>query len=210
MPLALYAVGAVPVSLRAFVPEAVLDLGLLALAIGVGWLAAWFFARAATIPLLTVTPFALASAAVARDQLASSLAHPSVPCRRDTMSTPSRPLVAAAAAAAIVATAILAAASGSVASAAAKTNAGPAACRGIEHLAVPGAERLEHACLADLTTTGTLATGHTDSNEFTGFGGLSVPEASSRRRSQASSSTATSRTSPPSTPPMGGTTTPSS
>ena len=40
---------------------------------------------------------------------------------------------------------------------------------------MPGAERLEYACLADLTTTGTIATGHTDSNEFTGFGGLSVP-----------------------------------
>ena len=44
-------------------------------------------------------------------------------------------------------------------------------------LTVPGAERLEAACLGDLTTTGTLLTGHTDSNEFTGFGGLSVPGA---------------------------------
>ena len=35
VPLALYAVGAVPVSLRAFVPEAVLDLGLLTLAVGI-------------------------------------------------------------------------------------------------------------------------------------------------------------------------------
>jgi hypothetical protein len=61
-PLALYALGAVPVSFRAFVPEAVLDLGLLALAIGVAWLAAWFYARAAAIAPPTVTPVALASA----------------------------------------------------------------------------------------------------------------------------------------------------
>jgi len=61
-PLALYALGAVPVSFRAFVPEAVLDLGLLALAIGAGWLAAWFYARAAAIAPPAVTSFALASA----------------------------------------------------------------------------------------------------------------------------------------------------
>jgi Tannase and feruloyl esterase len=93
------------------------------------------------------------------------------------MRTPSRPLVAAAAAASIVATAILAGTNGTAAATAAKTRVGPVACRGIEHLAVSGAERLEYACLADLTTTGTIATGHTDSNEFTGFGGLSVPGA---------------------------------
>ena len=40
-PLAMYAAGAVPVSLRAFVPEVVLDLGLVTLAGGVGWLAVW-------------------------------------------------------------------------------------------------------------------------------------------------------------------------
>ena len=45
-PLVLYAVGAVPVSLRAFVPEAALDLGLVTMAVGIGWLATWFFARA--------------------------------------------------------------------------------------------------------------------------------------------------------------------
>ncbi|GAB7192582.1 hypothetical protein NUM3379_32910 [Kineococcus sp. NUM-3379] len=39
--LALYAAGAVPVALRAFVPELVLDLGLVVLAAGVAWLAAW-------------------------------------------------------------------------------------------------------------------------------------------------------------------------
>src|SRR5215207_9190926 len=40
MPLAIYAIGAVPVSFRAFVPEVALDLGLLALAVGAGWLGA--------------------------------------------------------------------------------------------------------------------------------------------------------------------------
>ena len=59
-PLALYALGAIPVSFRAFVPEAVLDLGLLALAMGAGWLGAWLFARAAAIATPFVTPSALA------------------------------------------------------------------------------------------------------------------------------------------------------
>ena len=45
-PLALYAIGALPVSLRAFVPEAVLDLGLVTLAAGIAWLGAWFFTQA--------------------------------------------------------------------------------------------------------------------------------------------------------------------
>jgi len=45
VPLVLYAVGAVPVSLRAFVPEAVLDLGLVVLAAGIAWLAIWLFDR---------------------------------------------------------------------------------------------------------------------------------------------------------------------
>jgi hypothetical protein len=43
VPLVMYAVGAVPVAFRAFVPEAVLDLGLLTLAVGIAWLAGWFF-----------------------------------------------------------------------------------------------------------------------------------------------------------------------
>jgi hypothetical protein len=43
LPLAMYVVGAVPVAFRAFVPEAVLDLGLLTLAVGIAWLAGWFF-----------------------------------------------------------------------------------------------------------------------------------------------------------------------
>ena len=60
-PLALYAVGAVPVSFRAFVPEAVLDLGLVALAVGAGWLAAWFFTRATAITTPANTAFGLAA-----------------------------------------------------------------------------------------------------------------------------------------------------
>lgn len=44
-PLILYAIGAVAVALRAFVPEVVLDLGLLTLAVGLGWLAIWLFNR---------------------------------------------------------------------------------------------------------------------------------------------------------------------
>ena len=48
-PLVLYAVGAVPVSLRAFVPEVVLDLGLVTLAMAVGWLATWLFNRSSRI-----------------------------------------------------------------------------------------------------------------------------------------------------------------
>lgn len=45
LPLALYAVGAVPVALRALVPEAALDLGLVTMAVGIGWLATWLFHR---------------------------------------------------------------------------------------------------------------------------------------------------------------------
>jgi hypothetical protein len=49
-PLVLYAVGAVPVSLRAFVPEVALDLGLVTLAVAVGWLAIWLFNHSSRIP----------------------------------------------------------------------------------------------------------------------------------------------------------------
>ncbi len=48
-PLVLYAAGAVPVSLRAFVPEAVLDLGLVTMAVGTAWLAIWFLDRVSHI-----------------------------------------------------------------------------------------------------------------------------------------------------------------
>ena len=92
------------------------------------------------------------------------------------MRTPSRSLTAAAAAAVVVATAILAAASGTAASTptGATTKSNATACRGIEQLVVPGAEKLTSACLSDLTTTGTVVTGHTDASSFLGFGGLSV------------------------------------
>jgi hypothetical protein len=48
-PLVLYAVGAVPISLRAFVPEAALDLGLVTLAAAISWLAVWLFNRSSGI-----------------------------------------------------------------------------------------------------------------------------------------------------------------
>ena len=57
-PLVLYAVGAVPVSLRAVVPEAVLDVGLVVLAAGIAWLAIWLFDRSTHIagdPRIAVT-----------------------------------------------------------------------------------------------------------------------------------------------------------
>ena len=57
-PLVLYVVGAVPVSLRAFVPEAVLDLGLLTLAVGIAWLAGWFFTRADSLAFRAPSAFA--------------------------------------------------------------------------------------------------------------------------------------------------------
>lgn len=49
VPLVLYAVGAVPVSLRAFVPEAALNLGLVTMAAGAGWLAIWLLSRSSRI-----------------------------------------------------------------------------------------------------------------------------------------------------------------
>lgn len=86
-----------------------------------------------------------------------------------------RSLTAAAGAAAVIAITIVATASGTAAQESAPADKAPSSCRGITQLTVPGAERLEAACLSDLTTTGTLLTGHTDSNDFTGFGELSVP-----------------------------------
>jgi len=46
--LALYAVGAIPVALRAFVPELVLDVSLVVLASGVAWLSVWLMSAART------------------------------------------------------------------------------------------------------------------------------------------------------------------
>ena len=53
VPLVLYAVGAVPVALRAFVPEAALDLGLVTMSMGIGWLAIWLFNRSSRISTWT-------------------------------------------------------------------------------------------------------------------------------------------------------------
>ena len=57
-PLVLYAVGALPISLRASVSEAVLDLGLVVLAAGTAWLAIWLFGRSRHIAgsTITITP----------------------------------------------------------------------------------------------------------------------------------------------------------
>jgi hypothetical protein len=52
-PLVLYALGAVPVSLRALVPEAALNLGLVTMAVGAGWLAIWLFNRSSRITTRT-------------------------------------------------------------------------------------------------------------------------------------------------------------
>ncbi len=48
-PLVLYAIGAMPIALRAFVPEAALDLGLVVLAVAIAWLAVWLFGRSSQI-----------------------------------------------------------------------------------------------------------------------------------------------------------------
>ncbi len=48
IPLALYLIGAMPIALRAFVPEWTLDLGLVILAAGLAWLAGWLWIRART------------------------------------------------------------------------------------------------------------------------------------------------------------------
>ncbi len=55
-PLILYAVGAIPISLRANVGEAVLDLGLVVLAAGTGWLAIWLFTRSSHLNAMTTVP----------------------------------------------------------------------------------------------------------------------------------------------------------
>jgi hypothetical protein len=48
-PLALYFIGAVPIALRAFVPELALDLGLVILAAAIAWLAGWLWFRAVAV-----------------------------------------------------------------------------------------------------------------------------------------------------------------
>ncbi len=54
-PLVLYAVGAIPIALRAFVPEAALDLGLAIMAVGTAWLAIWLYSRSSSIVSWTIT-----------------------------------------------------------------------------------------------------------------------------------------------------------
>lgn len=54
-PLVLYAVGAIPVALRAFLPEVVLDLGLVVLAVGIAWLAILLLDRSGHIAVATLT-----------------------------------------------------------------------------------------------------------------------------------------------------------
>jgi hypothetical protein len=49
LPLALYFIGAVPIALRAFVPELVLDLGLVILAAAIVWLAGWLWVRTGAV-----------------------------------------------------------------------------------------------------------------------------------------------------------------
>jgi hypothetical protein len=55
VPLVLYGVGAIPIALRALVPEAVLDLGLLVLAAGIAWLAVWLLRRSTQITTPAIT-----------------------------------------------------------------------------------------------------------------------------------------------------------
>ncbi|GEA86415.1 hypothetical protein [Cellulomonas cellasea] len=62
VPLVLYAAGAVPVALRAFVPELVLDLGLVMLAAGIGSLAVWLWTQAPGVVLARVGGRATAAA----------------------------------------------------------------------------------------------------------------------------------------------------
>lgn len=52
IPLVLYFIGAVPIALRAFVPELALDLGLVVLAAAIAWLATSLWHSASTIPTL--------------------------------------------------------------------------------------------------------------------------------------------------------------
>jgi hypothetical protein len=55
VPLVLYAVGAIPIALRAFVPEVVLDLGLVILAVGIAWLSILLLDRSRNVATTTLT-----------------------------------------------------------------------------------------------------------------------------------------------------------
>jgi hypothetical protein len=69
VPLVLYAVGAVPVSLRAVVPEAALNLGLVSVALGVGWLGIWLFNHSNDINISAAHPIPRAPRASANQAL---------------------------------------------------------------------------------------------------------------------------------------------
>ena len=49
IPLALYFIGAVPIALRAFVPEWTINLGLVILAAAIAWLAGWLWVSASSV-----------------------------------------------------------------------------------------------------------------------------------------------------------------
>jgi hypothetical protein len=61
-PLALYLMGAVPIALRAFVPELALDLGLVILAAAIAWLAGWLWVRASAVDGIRVEGEAILAA----------------------------------------------------------------------------------------------------------------------------------------------------
>ena len=62
VPLALYAASALPISFRAAVPEAVLDLGLVGLAVAVAWLSVVLFTRAGVVGNPAPSAFGLMTA----------------------------------------------------------------------------------------------------------------------------------------------------
>ncbi len=55
LPLVLYGIGAIPVALRAFVPEAALDLGLVVMGVGIAWLSILLLDRSRNVATATLT-----------------------------------------------------------------------------------------------------------------------------------------------------------
>ena len=55
VPLVLYGTGAIPVALRAFVPEVALDLGLVVMAVGIAWLSILLLDRSRNVTTTTLT-----------------------------------------------------------------------------------------------------------------------------------------------------------
>ncbi|MBO0891469.1 MAG: hypothetical protein J2P14_11150 [Acidothermales bacterium] len=89
---------------------------------------------------------------------------------------------------------------------AAAANAADAGCGG-HRAVVPGADRVESACLSDLTTAGTVASGHTDPSDWAGLQALGTENPSGVPGVQVDGYFPTTR---PPTPSTAGTTTPSS